>query len=306
MMDISKLILGTVQIGQKYGIANITGKPNRSKSMKIISYAWSQGINAFDTAPVYGNSEKILGSFIELICDSYNQEPIIISKFPPINRNIDFEYDDLFNSIKKRIKESLKNLNLNSIPIYLLHHAPDLQYKGGIVIEALKELKRKGLIKKIGVSTYSPEDVRECLKYDVLKYVECPINLFDHRLIRGELLKELNETNHKIMARSIYLQGLFFLDPSRLPPNMKFAKKSLKELKRIKNTFNIGSAELPFLFIRDLAEVDHLVVGVETMEQLKQNIRLLKAKPLSADLQDIIFETFKEVPEKLINPSLWE
>jgi len=60
----SKITLGTAQLGLKYGIANITRKLNFNSAIKILEFSWNNGINIFDTAPIYGNSEDIIGSFI--------------------------------------------------------------------------------------------------------------------------------------------------------------------------------------------------------------------------------------------------
>ena len=61
---ISRITLGTAQLGMNYGIANINGKPNLKRVMDILNYSLKFGVKSFDTSPVYGNCEKIIGSFI--------------------------------------------------------------------------------------------------------------------------------------------------------------------------------------------------------------------------------------------------
>ena len=84
MMKISKLILGTAQLGLKYGIANINGKPDFKKSLNLLEFAWTNGINTFDTAPTYGNSEKILGKFISTKNKNEKKIFVIITKLQSI------------------------------------------------------------------------------------------------------------------------------------------------------------------------------------------------------------------------------
>jgi aryl-alcohol dehydrogenase-like predicted oxidoreductase len=60
-MKLSKLCLGTAQLGLDYGVNNLTGKPRFEESRAIIQTALESGITAFDTAPAYGDSEEILG-----------------------------------------------------------------------------------------------------------------------------------------------------------------------------------------------------------------------------------------------------
>ena len=51
-----KIVLGTVQLGMEYGIANVTGQPIKSEVFKILEIAWQHGIRSYDTVPSY-NSE---------------------------------------------------------------------------------------------------------------------------------------------------------------------------------------------------------------------------------------------------------
>ena len=56
-----KLALGTAQFGMDYGISNKFGKPSPDDITNILNFAESHGIKCIDTAPIYGNSEKLLG-----------------------------------------------------------------------------------------------------------------------------------------------------------------------------------------------------------------------------------------------------
>ena len=66
LIDFSeKIVLGTVQFGMDYGIANVSGKPTKSEVFKILEIAWQHGIRSYDTAPSY-DSEDLLGEFIKV------------------------------------------------------------------------------------------------------------------------------------------------------------------------------------------------------------------------------------------------
>ena len=58
---ISTLVLGTVQLGLDYGIANSQGKPSDEQAAELVSTVWKGGISVFDTAQAYGDSEAVLG-----------------------------------------------------------------------------------------------------------------------------------------------------------------------------------------------------------------------------------------------------
>ena len=57
----SKIALGTVQFGIDYGINSENGQVRPEEVRSILNYAHSQNIDLLDTAPAYGNSEKVLG-----------------------------------------------------------------------------------------------------------------------------------------------------------------------------------------------------------------------------------------------------
>ena len=46
----NKMVLGTAQFGQDYGIANLSGKPSTREVFDILNVALYNGIRSFDTA----------------------------------------------------------------------------------------------------------------------------------------------------------------------------------------------------------------------------------------------------------------
>lgn len=305
MMLISKITLGTAQLGFNYGIANVNGKPDFNKSIEILNYSWQNEINTFDTSPLYGNSEKLIGSFISSKSIDNLENLIIISKLPRIQLEDKLTFDNLYMHIKNQIFQSIKNLQIKKIPIYLIHHTPDINIKDGLIIDCLTQIKSDGLIDKFGISAYNPEEVKTSLKFKDINVIQIPINIFDQRLIRNGLLKELKKRGYIIFARSIYLQGLFFISPEKLPKNLKIAKEPLLKLQTIIKEYNIDIDKLTFLFVRDLPEISSLVIGTEKVKQVERNIKILKEQPLLNDIRNRIMEEFSEISERIINPSLW-
>ncbi|MEE9379267.1 MAG: aldo/keto reductase [Candidatus Lokiarchaeia archaeon] len=304
-MNISKITLGTAQLGMNYGIANVSGKPEIEKALKILNYAWENGINSFESSPLYGNSEKIIGLFISELKENLKKDIVIISKLPAVKNNCKLNYKDIYEYIKNKIKISLNNLKLNCIPIYLLHHAPDINIKDGLVIKCLNQIKKEGLINQIGISIYNLKEVEEALKFREIDIIQLPLNIFDHRLIKSGLLKRLNKYGYTILARSIYLQGLFFLSPEKLPDYLKIAKQPLLKLRDLAREYHIDIAKLAFLYVRDLSEITSLVIGAENVNQLANNLKFLDEKALSSELSNILIEEFSDLSDKIINPSLW-
>lgn len=302
--NISKITLGTAQLGMDYGIANKFGEPKISNSVDVLSKAIDLGITSFDTARVYGESERILGDFFKKnnLVDQVN----VITKISQIKLTKEISVDSIYEFLKEQILLSLNQLKLNQIPMCLLHNVEDLNSYGDLIVDAMSLLKKNGYVKKIGISSYLPDDVKNFLNYDQLDVIQIPVNIFDLRLIKSNLLKELQEKNTIIFARSIFLQGLFFIEHDDIPPYLINAKNYLKELDELTNHYKISINELALLFVRDLKEISSLVLGIDTSKQLEENMLILKKPPLSNKIIDNIFNKFSNVPENVINPSLWK
>lgn len=60
---ISRLALGTAQMGLGYGVANRTGRPDLGAISEILAHAKSAGIRSLETSSTYGDIEPVLGKF---------------------------------------------------------------------------------------------------------------------------------------------------------------------------------------------------------------------------------------------------
>jgi aryl-alcohol dehydrogenase-like predicted oxidoreductase len=301
-LQISEITLGTAQFGSKYGISNKTGKISDFESEKILNDAVKSGITTFDTAPNYGTSQQVLGNYFA----KSHFPRTVITKIPKIEtKSNNSKFEDVFYEVKAILKNSKKSLN-DEIQICLLHDPKDIHSNDGFVVDSLIRLKKDGIIKMIGVSTYSPEDVNDFLNIQQFDTIELPVNIFDTRLIKNGLIQKLNEFKKTIFARSVFLQGLFFIPANELPVNLKFAKHELVKLQKLSNKFQISILDIVFGFVHQIDEISSIILGVENSSQLNHNLRLLKSKPLSDELLQSLDNDFSNISEKLINPTYWK
>ena len=304
-MDISKLTLGTAQLGLNYGVANTNGKPDYQKSKEILKAAADHGVNCFDTAPLYGDSELIVGSFLSS-CSYFAKPPVIVTKLPPMTLNGEATPNNAYDLVRQHVTRSTQRLGVSRIPIYLLHRASDIEAYGGLVTESLLRLKDEGLIGVLGVSAYTPEEVEQALGLEAIRAIQVPINVFDHRLIETGLLDRLKDKNFIVFARSIFLKGLFFLDARNLPPGLALAQDPLRQLEELSRDKEIGIAEVALTFVRDLPGITSLVIGAETPNQVLEDRDLMKTGSLSLGLREQIMSMFSGLPLELIDPRLWD
>lgn len=297
---ISKITLGTVQMGTIYGIANKHGQPGIEDSHSLLKYALDNGIQSIDTARIYGNAEEVVGSF-----DRSNTFTVI-SKFKLSDAALDNAKLAIIEA-KESAVLSAEKLNRINIPIYLFHKNKDQDIKkvNKILPLVLKELKETGLIGEGGISVYTPEELQHIDDCKEITAAQVPMNLLDTRLLRNNLMQTLINNNVKVFIRSVFLQGLLLMKEEDLPVHLLHAGKYLNLIKTIAKSANKDITDLAFSFVRDTPGVSSIVVGVDTIEQLQKNIQLISTPPLSNAIVYMIRDSFENIPETIITPALW-
>ena len=299
-LNFSKITLGTVQLSMKYGISNLTESTVKT-THEVLMTAKKKGIISFDTSPQYGKIEKTLGNFFK---KQKIKNPTVISKIPPIEFLEKPTFDDVYTKVKKHITQSLNDLNLEQIPVCLIHNPQNMSNYDGMIVKALELLKEYGHIKKIGCSVYTKKDVEKFLEINKFDVIEIPINLFNTKIVDEKRLNRLKEKDTSVLGRSVFLQGLFFLDPYNLPAKVEKAKKYLIELNKIANDYSIPIPNLALSFVNKQKYISSIIIGVENSQQLSQNIELANTI-LPEKVEKVILEKFANVPESVNNPLEW-
>ena len=119
-------MVGTVQFGMTYGIANQQGRPSRKEVLEIIKFGYEAGICDYDTAAVYGESEEVLGqSFKDLgICHKVN----VFTKIKALDVEAKKSEKDSRKEIVASLDRSLKRLKMDCVAGVLFHREEDIQH----------------------------------------------------------------------------------------------------------------------------------------------------------------------------------
>jgi aryl-alcohol dehydrogenase-like predicted oxidoreductase len=296
IMQPSKICLGTVQLGMAYGINNRSGKPSFEESRAIIETALNSGIRTFDTAPAYGDSESILGECLGGARDG----AVIVSKISAVDWSLD--RDAIVGTIRRNLETSLVRLRIPAIPVYLFHRFPDVERQDRLALEEIRSLKKEGLIGKIGVSIYTPDEAEAALSIPELEAIQVPFHLLDKRLLANGFLGRTRERGVLVFSRSVFLQGLFFRES--VPPNLQEFVPLQRELKEISLDAGMGLAELALRFVLSKDAIDSVLVGVERVGQLNENIRIWRKGELSEETLRRIVQ-LQNASDRVNNPTLW-
>lgn len=285
----NKLILGTVQMGLDYGINNTNGQVTLKDSFNILDTAFEQGVRILDTAEAYGNAHKVIGEFHS---KNLNKVFKVITKLP-------HHIDD---KIEVKVRLYIKQLNVTKLEALLFHNFETyVGNKDGLII--LTELKKRGLVNKIGVSVYTNEQMAVVINDPLVDVIQLPFNILDNVNLRGEVIKRAKAAGKEIHTRSSFLQGLIFQDPFFQNKVAQALNKELIEINRISTQSKCSIQQLALNYCIEQKEIDQVLIGVDSVNQLNQNIDICDrgiSNEVTQELNKIYVSDIN-----LLNPSLW-
>jgi aryl-alcohol dehydrogenase-like predicted oxidoreductase len=174
-----------------------------------------------------------------------------------------------------------------------------------ILPSLFSDLKNDGLIDIAGVSVDHPDEAVSFLEHPVIEAMQVPLNIFDTRIVKNGSLDRMHKEGKIVFVRSIFLQGLFFMNPNSLKGNLAEAAKYIEALQNIARSANMSIAQIAFSFINNLQGISSIVFGAVNQDQVKQNIELLETGVINNEIKELIRSNFDEVPEHIITPGQW-
>lgn len=305
----SKMVLGTAQVGLSYGIANTRGQPSREDARKLIKTAIVNGVQYLDTARAYGNSEEVIKDALSV---GWQGRAKVITKLAPLDEcPADADGATVNAFVDASLYQSMSALSVQQIDTLLLHRVTHLQAWNGKAFRRLLEHREQGRIQALGASVQTPEELIAALDNTDVSHIQLPINLLDWRW--QEIGEKIQQTKARrvltIHVRSVLLQGLLGSKERALWSRAHVAKPEpvWQWLDDLRSKFERTSiADLCIGYVMGLSWVDGIVVGVETIEQLSENLALVGKAPLNAAQIKSITETRPTLEERSLNPALWK
>ena len=247
------------------------------------------GSDTLDTAMAYGDSESVLGA-------AGVRDLKVITKLPPLPP----EPHDTGAWVREKVRHSLDRLQVPKLHGLLLHRPSDaLGARAPDLLEALASLKVEGVVAKIGVSVYEPNELAQLQGVMKLEIVQAPYNVLDRRFADSGWFDRLRAAGTEIHVRSVFLQGLLLLDEARLPAAFSRWRPIWQrwcEWTRRQGLDNLAAALGFVLKNRNIARV---VIGAEAAAQLRQIIA--SAAALETDVPAELATS----DLNLLNPGNW-
>lgn len=226
------------------GLGGESGIYKRTRpAARIIERAIELGINYFDTAPVYDESELNFGDVLPQVRDRV----FIATKVE--ERGYDAAW--------RQLEASLKRLRTDHIDLWQIHHLDRLDEVDDIfqddgAVRAVHEAKEQGIVKFAGVTGHTDPEVLlaaiERYPFDTILMALNPAEVHVHSF-QEKLLPTAVEKDMGIMAMKVLARGLF--------------------------TEHLGwKPVLPIHYVLSLP-VSNVVLGVMNQEQLERNVKIV-------------------------------
>ncbi len=294
---ISRMVLGTVQLGMLYGIANDQGQPPDRLASEIVVAARQQGVNSYDTAQAYGTSETVLGQALER--SGRTSDAILVSKLSP-----DLDPCDK-DSVERSVYATCERLGVDTLWCMMLHRAAWLDVWDDGLGQVLTALQKKGVIRYLGVSAYAPLEARRALHNPHIRVLQVPCNAWDQRMLHEGIFAEARSRDKLCFVRSVFLQGLLTMMPERVREVLPRALPAARKWHALAGRYSLDPVRMAVGFA--LALNAPLVIGCETVQQVRDNAVLLQAVPLDpVVIETINAEMAPEINESILNPACWE
>lgn len=296
------VVLGTVQLGLEYGLANRTGKPAASQAIAIVETAWEEGVRCFDTAQAYGESEKVLGvAFKEL---KIAEAAKVVSKLSPSS------YPQPGIELFSSVQSSLENLGVPRLEGLLVHNSTGLRFWSDGLGASLMEIQRSGLTKHIGASVYGVEEGIFCLDISDTSLLQLPFNVFDQDAHQKGFFAAARQRECLLHVRSIFLQGLLLMEPADFPHYLKKAVPWATRFAGLCREVGLAKKMVALAYAHWRAKPFPLVVGAETPAQILENCRNMKAvlSFSEGDLEQLARQVDNALwvqDKSIVNPSHW-
>jgi aryl-alcohol dehydrogenase-like predicted oxidoreductase len=173
---------------------------------EILQSYLDNGGQYIDTAPIYAfyKVETFLGQVLKKI----PREKYFISTSCGyiLNQTGKFEISGKYSDVINNCEGSLKRLNVEYIDLYI-SHIPDLKTPVSETMGALKDLKKQGKVKRLGVSNVALVQLKEYNIFGGVEYVQNRFSLLNQNF-SDDFIKHCNNNDIGLVAYQVIERGL--------------------------------------------------------------------------------------------------
>jgi aryl-alcohol dehydrogenase-like predicted oxidoreductase len=277
-LSVSKLGLAAAQFGLDGMSASPRARSPETEARDILNIAARARLSVLDVSGNYGRAEQVLGDLIP--------RPVpfrVTLAAARADRGPDF--------VEAEVLASLRRLGLERADAIIVSSPAELfGPHGAAVWDRLARLRDQGLFAKIGVAAHASDDpvgVARRFKPDIL---QAPASLLDQRLLADGSLQRIAGMGIEVQLRSIFLNGLLFLPPDRVPAQLKGASGRLSKVRRMIAEGRSDPLQAALGFALSRVEASAVLVGVTSAAELSAVVAAASSPPPDLDWDDMAID----------------
>ncbi len=239
---------------------------------EMIDYAIAHGINYFDTAPLYGQSEEVTGRALS----RHPRESYFIATKMSHMGGRRFSLEDG----KRMFETSLERLRTDYIDFYLLHSVPTVaefngRYVENKLFEYILEQREKGRIRHLGFSYHGTNaDLPQMLDLYDWDFVQIQANYVDWKDMPVDWDPNQGPTSAEVLYKCLADRGVpaVVMEPVK-GGSLANVSDALAAVMRERHP-ELTPAANALTFVGSLPGVMVTLSGMSNMAQLKENVSL--------------------------------
>lgn len=300
-LSVSKIGLGTVEIGLPYGIG-VKTLPTDAEAERILKSAVEMGVTYLDTARGYGVAEERIGKF-----GISQMEGIVVGtkcgQF--LKQEPNLHGADLEKRIREDIDTSRKFLKQDRLQLVQLHNElPDFTDFREL-IEILQKLIDEGKILHVGVSTRGEGAALAAYaaKGGFFATSQLAYSILDQRMGK-KVLPMAREKNIGVINRSVLLKGALTPAAEKLPEALAPLKQNARHAAAIASELGISLPELAIRFVASNPAISTILIGTIEPEHIKTALTAVEAGPLAPEILEKLYALAIDDPGQ-VDPGKW-
>ena len=281
-IEVSEVSFGGVEIGIPYGIGvhSASDMLSHTEAIHLLNASLDAGINFYDTARQYGQSESIIGNAFK----GKRDQVIIATKcqhFLHANGAVPL-YPELKRIVEASLEASLTALQTDYVDIFMLHQGSMELLQNDDVLKIFSDLKKTGLVRATGVSTYTPEETRRSIETGTWDVIQLPFNILDQR--QSDLFPLAAKAGIGIVVRSVLMKGLLSGRGKDLHPALNEVQQHIRTCNEVAAEASLELSTLATKFALAFPEVSSILVGLDRMEYLYKCLEACNSGALNENL----------------------
>lgn len=267
--------------------------------------AW--GVNTFDTADIYGRSEKLLGQFLKGRPDTKIFTKMVFFREVPTAQHI-----------QHKLENSLRNLQRDYLDNVQVHwHNPSLDFAP--LWNILRTYHEQGKIRQLGVTNFTTPMLKQALEYAPISTHQVQYSLIDRRVentmqalcleqgitllpygpLAGGFLSDKfvnipqpsQEFDH---ARSFYYNTMI-----ERHGGWSGVHQLLQVMAKIGKSYGLSVSQVAINWLHHQPGVGQIITGLTThRQQIQRNMEALDTEIAAADLQTLSDTSTALIPQQ--------